>query len=547
MGLAAATVFAIGTTAPGPGLDPDAQSYLGAAISLARSGSYRVPTSSWAVADTSEPLTHFPPGFSTLIAAPIALGVSPLQAGRMVVVVAAGATWAGLVALIALAAGVRTGLIVGLAALCTPALVTLHLSILSEPPFLTALVVVLAGMWALSESPAPWRAFATGLGLAGAVMLRYVGVSLGVAAVWWGVIGQARARLSPPQRAGRAALLVAPAAATLVPWLLRSVHVGGPASVRQFGAYGDLGATARDGLETIAAWIVPVGIGSWRFAVAGLVLVGVGLMARSVWQRVSRTAAGNGETAPAVVAVRRAERLLAIIGSVAGAYVTFIITSRVLADPNIPFDERILAPVLLLGEIAIALVIGIWWRGRRRLTRVAVAVGVLAWFVASGVVSVQRIAFARDDGNDFAGSDWRDSPTIAWVRSPRGGGQRTLYSNWPAALYFQAHRSSHDLPATLDRLALHRFRERLARSHGVVVGFTTASPDVASPDSVARLLGLRQIARFDDGSVWEMPQDDSEVLPVADNRRRLRTTGDYCRRPPPSIRMIATNKFNRSR
>jgi hypothetical protein len=34
MGVAAATTCVIGTALPGPGLDPDAQSYVGAAVSL---------------------------------------------------------------------------------------------------------------------------------------------------------------------------------------------------------------------------------------------------------------------------------------------------------------------------------------------------------------------------------------------------------------------------------------------------------------------------------------------------------------------------------
>jgi len=101
VGVLAAAVCAVGTAAPGPGLDPDAQSYIGAGITFARGGYFRVPTSSWMVADSTEPLTHFPPGVPILVSGPIELGLSPLQAGRLVVVVAAGVTWAILVALIA--------------------------------------------------------------------------------------------------------------------------------------------------------------------------------------------------------------------------------------------------------------------------------------------------------------------------------------------------------------------------------------------------------------------------------------------------------------
>jgi hypothetical protein len=174
------------------------------------------------------------------------------------------------------------------------------------------------------------------------------------------------------------------------------------------------------------------------------------------------------------------------------------------ADPNIPFDERMLAPLFLLGEIGIGLLVAAWWPRGSRVGRAAVAIVLAAWLVASAVVTGQRIASAREDGNDFASSDWRDSPTVAWVRSPAGGAQRVLYTNWPAALYFQAGRASHDLPETLDAMTLHRFRDRLARSQGAIVAFTEPSPDVASPDSLARLMGLHTVARFPDGTIWDL-------------------------------------------
>jgi hypothetical protein len=84
-----------------------------------------------------------------------------------------------------------------------------------------------------------------------------------------------------------------------------------------------------------------------------------------------------------------------------------------------------------------------------------------------------------------------------------------LYTNWPAALYFNAGRASHDLPDVTDALTLRRFRDRLARNHGVLVAFSAPNSDVAPPDSVARVLGLRQIARFSDGSVWGLAQDSA--------------------------------------
>jgi len=218
LGGVAALVVAIGTGPPGPGLDPDAQSYVGAAASLVRLGSYRVPTSGWAAMDTTEPLTHFPPGLSTAIAAPMLLGVPALQAGRLILVVAAFVTWAGLVAFLARVAGLPTAVGVGAAALCTPALVNVHLSILSEPPFLSALVGVLAGMWAMSRSRRSSATLWTGLACGVSVMLRYAGFSLTLAAAGWALMGPGRREEAVWPRVRRAALVAAPSILMVAMW-----------------------------------------------------------------------------------------------------------------------------------------------------------------------------------------------------------------------------------------------------------------------------------------------------------------------------------------
>jgi hypothetical protein len=502
VGVVAGAVVAVGTAPPGPGLDPDTASYLGAAVSFVRFGTYRIPMGSWTTADTTEPLTHFPPGFSTIVAAPVALGVSPIQAGRLVVVLAAIATWAALVAVLIRETTTRAAALIGVAVLCTPAIVSVHLSILSEPPFLTALVAVVAGMSAMSRSPKFWPAFWTGLAAAAAVMLRYVGVSLALAAGWWAIMGVGRRRIALRDRLVAAALVLAPSGLTLAAWLLRSVRLEGVEGVRTLGTYGDLGGSIREAVSTVVSWVVPVGGGSWRYLVTAAVVAGAVAMTRAIWPRARGRIVGDAGVAPTRWA------LVPVAATLGIAYLGFVFVARLVADPDIPFDERILAPLFLLTEIAAGLVVAGWWREQSRRSRFLVGAVLLIWCGVSASVSVVRIVQALEDGNDFAGSDWRDSPMIAWVRSDTGGDHRPLYTNWPAALYFQAHRGSHDLPTTLDGLTLHRLRERLAFTHGLVVGFRVQNPDIAPPDAIARLMGLHEIARFADGAVWgEAPLD----------------------------------------
>jgi hypothetical protein len=520
VGALASVIVFVATAWPGPGLDPDAVSYLGAAQSLVRSRAYRVPTSGWAASDSSEPLSHFPPGYSTAIAVPVTAGLPPVQGARLVIVLAAFCTWMGVVLLVSAAAGMQVGVMTGIVALATPALLNVHLSVLSEPLFLAVMVATLAGIVKITdpgrrlrgrrEWRGVWAAAWTGLLLVAAVMLRYAGVALVGAAAIAALTGPVDPRRRWRTRILRVALVSVPAACALGAWLLRSVRLGGVRSVRELGFYGNFGETLREGLGTARDWLVPAGDGQWR-GPAAWVLGAVALaLAIQAWRRRREGAAAVAwlRQNPEIDAHRAAVVLRAVV-LMGGVYLAFVAVSRAVADPSIPFDQRILAPVILLAEIGLGVALALWWPGRGRAARVGVGVLVIAWFVASAVTSAASVQDALEDGNDFAGSDWRDSPTVAWVRSLDGGATRVLYTNWPAALYFNAGRAVHDVPDVTDALTLRRFRDRIARSHGVVVAFTAPNPDVAPPDSVARVLGLRQIARFNDGSVWELAQDSA--------------------------------------
>ncbi len=550
----AAGTFALGTVPPGPGLDPDAQSYIGAAISLVASGNYRVPTSSWVAADTMAPLTHYPPGFPTLLAGPIAAGLSPLQSARLVIVAAAFITWVGLVLMIGDAAGTPVAVLGAFAALATPAIVMQYLSVLSEPPFLATLVLTLIGMVAMARaarangSTAYVWALLVGLTVSVAVMLRYAGIALLAAVVLWSLAGRAASR-NWSIRLRCTALVAAPTLCALGLWLLHTQRFGGEHSVRTIGFYPGFLATALDGLHTVGRWLVPIDIGQWDRVAATLVAAvcvwitadAGGRLTASDLSRIASDVGARDDAGGASGASGasdgasgddreengaganagtdggrtnindRAAVLLTAALYVGICYSVFLMASRLLADAFIPFDERLLTPLMLLAEVAVAVAAAVWWHGRSRWAQRIVVLVLSGWLLISAGATFKSILVAREDGNDFAGIDWRDSPTIGWVRAPTGGLHRVLYTNWPAALYFQADRASHDLPGGLDPLTLRRFRDRFSRAHGILVAFKAPSPDVASPELLAQSIGLHEVARFEDGSIWELPEDSAAV------------------------------------
>ncbi|HET7456385.1 MAG TPA: hypothetical protein VFJ74_01955 [Gemmatimonadaceae bacterium] len=521
LGVAAFALVLAVTDPPGPGLDPDAMAYLGAAVSLAYHGRYDVPMSEWASADTASPLTHFPPGFPTAIALPVRLGMSAPQAARLVVALSAFVT----VALVAWIVGTATatwwaGALAAILLAATPALVDAHLSVLSEPLFLACL----AGALALMSRPAAGRAdelpagtarlLALGTVAAAAALVRYAGIAVPAAAALWTLLVPTRGR-SWRARVRDAALVALPAILFVGAWGARNALLasgGDPAAAAAPRARPPYLAGFADdltlGAHTARDWLAPLVEPERLQSVVAVIAVAlvVLLLAAALLRAAHARGDGNDGDVPTAVT-----RVIAAAGLLLAAYVGEVVASRLFVYGTIPFDERIFAPVIVLVEVVVATALGGWWRVRRerrglrramsRAARGAAALAVLAWTIGSVMLTQQNLAWVLENGSDFAGPQWRQSALLQYVRTHAA--DRPLYSNWPPAIYFHLGRAAHDLPQSLDGPTLTAFGRRLSAQRGLVVAFTAPSPDVASPDSIARRLGLRRVARFDDGTAWE--------------------------------------------
>lgn len=504
-GLAAAILTLAITRPPGPGLDPDSAAYIGAAESLAHGHGYRIPITSWASADTTAPLAHFPPGYPTALAVSISLGIPTRQAARAVNAAAALvdvglATW-----LVALVAGEIAAAILALALLIMPAFEQAHLPVLSEPLFLACLTVTLAAMYVAATSPTErerlgWS-LASGCASAAAVMVRYVGISACCGASLWSLLlpGTLRARVK------RTVIATIPWVLACAAWVIRTRRDSGSGAIRKLGAYGGLGETLREGIATVVGWLVPLSPddtlpGRRWIALAGavLLLVAVGLGLRRRDRLTSESLAPAIEAAPSspdhAISIVAAAFLLAI------GYVLVLLASRLFADPGIPFDYRLLLPVFLLAMLIAAISIRSWWQGARLAGRLLCGALVLAWLVASYHVSSDDVDWAFENGYDLAGDPWRGSALVAWARDNAAG--HALYSNWPSVLVLQLGRASHETPMTPDTLVLRQFADSVAVRQGVVLAFDIAAPGLIGVDELLRAPRLKRVARLADGSVF---------------------------------------------
>ena len=484
--IAAAIAVAI-TTPPGPGLDPDSASYLGAAESLVHGRGYRIPISDWLTRDSTSVLAHFPPGYPTAIALPRALGASLTTSARIVNAAAAFVDIALLTWLIATDAGVLTAIALVLALLVMPAFLEVHLSVLSEPLFLACVVGSLLAMLGFArevdERSRLRCALLGGIAAALAMLVRYAGAAILAAVILW-MLAQAGSR---SQRIRRAAAAALPPALLFGAWLVHVRLAGAAHAIRTLRAYSGLLESLRMGADTAVAWLVPL--------MSDQTLPGRGWIALAM-------------IAAAIVLVRRVvgaarhsggATLIAAAATLAVCYVAVLVASRLLADPDIPFDNRLLVPLFVLVAIIVALAIHSWWRDAGRWSRVVCGAVLLVWLGASLTVSLDEISWALENGEDFAQQQWAASPLLDWARS--NAAQRTLYSNWPAAVVFHLHRTSHELPRGGDAALLRAFADTLRARDGVILLFDVPSPDQIATDTLLGSPVLHRVARLADGTV----------------------------------------------
>jgi len=504
LGIVAFTLVLVVTDPPGPGLDPDAMSYMGAAEALVTHGAYRIPAAEWTSADSSSPLAHFPPGYSTALALPVALGMAPPQAARLVDALAAAVTVTTLVLVVGSATTVLAGAAFGIALLATPAMTTVHLSVLSEPLFLALLALTLAAM-----VYAPDRPLRAGMAATLGAMVRYAGASLVGAVALWSFARRAPLR----ERVRRAGVAVLPAVLLEGAWVVRTrLASGGEHAIREFALYGGLGPTLREGGDTLRHWLVPETDPEWSLPhrgaialVAAAVLITLIVLGARAARRSARAAMSTGMlTSPGSDigsdAPARAWRLLRACALLIACYAAMIAVSRLLADPAIPLDERILAPFLLLATTAAAVAIACWWRATTlHAARTAVAVALIGWGLSSASVSLDYGRLALGYGSDFASEQWRHSPLLDWARTE--GATHPLYTNWPAAVYFHLHRPSYSLPTPDEVEELEDFADTLRRRDGRVLLFDAPNADDIVARSLVEQPGLRVVARLDDGVV----------------------------------------------
>jgi hypothetical protein len=502
LGIVAFTLVLTITDPPSPGLDPDALAYVGSAESFALHGEFRTPTAHWDSRDSTSALSHFPPGFATVMALPVRAGMDPLQSARLVMAVAAFVTVTTLAFLVAEATAPLAGILLATALFATSAMHEIHVSVLSEPLFLALLALTLAAM--VRRERQPWLA---GVWAALAAMTRYAGISAIGAVVLWSI---AR-RGTLGERLRRGAWATLPAIVLEGLWFVRTKLVATAEPIRKLALYGNLGASLAEGAKTLASWLVPDADGALdpadamphRGMIAGVVagLLVLIVLTGAVRARRQRRAMPSGGSTVDSSDPTAALRLLAAATLLVVCYLALLIVSRVIADPGIPFDERILAPVIVLGATIAATGIALWWRSTRaELPKIVVCGALLGWWFGAASATWIDARYVMAWGSDFAGDQWHRSELLQWAR---GHGQgHPLYTNWPVVPYFYLGRPARDVPRLNESRLLAAFADSVRTHDGLVLAFDVPGIEYVTVDSLKNVPRLRMIARLHDGAAF---------------------------------------------
>jgi dolichyl-phosphate-mannose-protein mannosyltransferase len=468
--LAAVGTVAI-TSGAGPGLDPDSMSYMQAASSFLRGGGLRDVQRDWASVDSTMPLSHWPPGFPLALAGAERLGIDATWGARALNAISAFVTIGGITWLVGDAAGLAAGLVAGLLVMVTPAVVQVHENVLSEPLFIALLVLTLVTMVRARTRPLVSGTLA---GLASIV--RYAGLSVVGGAVLWQLARAGTLR----ERMTRALTAALPGIVLQGAWVTRTVHKSGPGSIREISWYGELGPTLREGWHTVSVWLVP---GMSEVRSAFLAICVVLLLLVTIWK----------------VRPARAEQTAHAAGLLAACYVALLLVSRLVADLTIPLDDRLMAPLFLLLEVALVVMVAPAWRSWPMPVKVlAVGLGTL-WWGSALLVSRESARYAVQTGNDLADTCWRRSPLLAWVRA--NGSGHALYTNVPEALFFRANRLSHEFPEERNAKAAGAFLDTLVRRNALIVEFDATCMNVDNPDTLLARMPVHEVVTLPTGRV----------------------------------------------
>ena len=412
----------------GAATNGDAVQYVAGARSILAGDGFGMPDGFGEV----QPLVAMPPFFSSVLAVVGLIGVDPLEGARYLHIFLFG--------LNILLAGILVyrntgstipGILVGLWFLTSTILLAIHTFALTEPLFITLLLLCFYMLNRFSESNALAWLLAAGMAAGFATITRFAGLALVAAGAMSLLALTARARR---QRFFDALLFGVLGVAPFILWSWRNIQLGGTATARQVQFIITRTRLALD-LGNASTWVLPESIDR-RLRI--LIFVGLILLVTALvlylMRRVYRSKMVPNSTRWFLVL------LIVFIFS----YVAMMVGSMAYLDATMRINHRYLSPAFIAGMLLIGILFT--WSVRSQPNRPWIRTGVL---VGAGIVlalnATRLIQFLQDPGITYGLSDPRlTSETIQAIEQLHES--TPIITDQREKVYILTGRTPHSVP-----------------------------------------------------------------------------------------------------
>lgn len=374
-----------------------------------------------------EPVTRFPPLFPSLLALPHLVGIDPLDFARWLNAILFGlnALLVGLIVRSQTRGPRWLPLLAAALVLLSVDILELHSSVLSEPVYMTLLLLSLILLTRYVRTPSHRYARLASLAAAGCFLDRYVGIAAVATAALTTLITESTIKGKLRETSLTALVGCAPMAL----WFARAYVIEGDVAGRRLGS-GSIGPSdAQAAVSTLWSWLIPFSTPGELVAVA---LIGIVVCV--------------------VVLIRQAhldsEEVLTLLPGVIyiiSHVTTLIVAKAFFATQALSLNSRHLAPVHV---VLIALVIsgGYFVTRSSRLKWTGAAALLLLSLYAVSVI-VRTLTWTADsfvDGRGYQDRHWQASQLIQEIDDlPE---DQVVYSNGPDAIYLLTGRLTQSLP-----------------------------------------------------------------------------------------------------
>jgi len=450
------TLLILRATPEGLGLSDDSIAYIAGARSMLAGNGYR---EAWLASD--QPVTHFPPAFSSVLAFFGLFGLDPLRGARFVNALLFGLN-AGLLGILAwrMTPSLTAGLVLAALFVGSGELLQVHAVAMSEPLFI---FLSLLSLWMFDlyfeRLPLP---FGRGSGGEGWLWLILCGVFAGMAYL----TRYAGLALVPTfiaallilhdtwrKRLVSSGIFLAGFLPWMIGWAIRNRLLAENVTNRVLAWHPITSENIDIGLHVFSNFFIPVE--SWRrevFKQTGIVegMIAVFLGGALVWVFVKawNYLAKPSLTPRSPLPGREELEVREVVSFTAGlylfAYLASIVAAMTMFDAATKFKLRILSPVFVCLLILLVYT-GIWLRSRSR------AVVVVLTFVFLGFSFYKQSITVNEwskGGLGYASFQWYDSEAMAYLRGLPD--DVMIYTNEPGAVYLYTGRGSYVLPDRFD-------------------------------------------------------------------------------------------------